>query len=160
MSPTANGLCHSKDCRVTVDPHCWPAAQEQGRGIAGPSLLPQGRREADCMGHAPFSRGLHSKRLILSRKGEVHDLFGMGMGNFWNPESGFPCASRGREIVWGPRRGFQVPGLRAGFGLGHSNRTLHSGLSDFMPEGGKQSTAWPRETPLTTVKGARQSGSN
>lgn len=102
MSPTANGLCHSKDCRVTVDPHCWPAAQEQGRGIAGPSLLPQGRREADCMGHAPFSRGLHSKRLILSRKGEVHDLFGTGMGNFWNPESGFPCASRGRDCL-GPQ---------------------------------------------------------
>lgn len=60
----------------------------------------------------------------------------------------------------GPRRGFQVPGLRAGFGLGLRNRTLHSGLSDFMPEGGKQSTAWPRETPLTTLKGARQSGSN
>lgn len=51
------------------------------------------RRKVDCMGHASFSRGLHSKRLILPLKGEVHDWFGLGMGNFWNPESGFPCAS-------------------------------------------------------------------
>lgn len=82
------------------------------------------------MGHAPFSRGLHSKRLILPLKGEIHDLFGLGMGNFWNPESGFPCAGQGREIVWGtrPQKGLPgMPGLRAGFGLGHSSRTLHSG---------------------------------
>lgn len=57
-------------------------------------------------------------------------MFGLGMGNFWNPESGFPCAGQGREIVWGtrPRKGLSgVPGLRAGFGLGHSSRTPHSG---------------------------------
>lgn len=105
-----------------------------GQGIAGPFPLPQKgkgrRRKADCMGHAPFSRGLHSKRLILPLKGEIHDLFGLGMGNFWNPESGFPCAGQGREIVWGtrPQKGLPgVPGLRAGFGLGHSSRTPHSG---------------------------------
>lgn len=32
----------------------------------------------------------------------------------------------------GPRRGFQVPGLRAGFGLRHSNRTLYSGQSALL----------------------------
>lgn len=32
----------------------------------------------------------------------------------------------------GPRSGFQVPRLRAGFGLGHSNRTLHSGQSALL----------------------------
>lgn len=57
------------------------------------------------MGHTPFSRGLHSEKLILPLKGEIHDWFGLGMGNFWNPESGFPCAGQGREIQG---RGFKV----------------------------------------------------
>lgn len=81
------------------------------------------------MGHAPFARGLHSKRLILPLKGEIHDLFGLGMGNFWNPESGFPCAGQGRDCLGDQARKELpgVPGLRTGFGLGHSSRTLHYG---------------------------------
>lgn len=72
-------------------------------------------------GTRPISRGLNSKRLILPLKGEVHDLFVLGVGDFGNPESGFPCASQGQDCL-----GDQVPGLRAGFGLGHSNSTLAS----------------------------------
>lgn len=140
MPQISYGLCHfSKEpCRVTK----WPLTagqQHRGRagGLMGPSHCPKKgrRRKADCMGHAPFSRGLHSQRLILPLKGEIHDLFGLGMGNFWNPESGFPCAGQGREIVWGtrPQKGLPgVPGLRAGFGLGHGSRTLHSGQSALL----------------------------
>lgn len=99
-------LCHfSKEpCRVTK----WPlTAGQQHRnragGLLGTSHCPRKgrRRKADCMGHTPFSRRLHSEKLILPLKGEIHDLFGLGMGNFWNPESGFPCAGQGKEIVLG-----------------------------------------------------------
>lgn len=42
----------------------------------------------------------------------------------------FPVLAVNKRLLGGPgpRRGFQVPGLRAGFGLGlgHSNRTLVS----------------------------------
>lgn len=64
---------------------------------------------------------MHPKRLILPLKKEIHDWFGLGRGNFWNPESGFPCWLR--KIVLGdqvPERLPGVPGLR---------RTLHSGPS-------------------------------
>lgn len=88
-------------------------------------------------------------------------MFGLGMGNFWNPESGFPCAGQGREIVWGTRPQKRLPGvprLRAGFGLGHSSRPQQQDTAlwpvcTLMPEGGKYYTAWPRGL-LMTVKGA------
>lgn len=77
----------------------------------------------------PFQR-LVTLKADSTLKGEIHDLFGLGKGDFWNPESGFPCAGRGREIIWGTRlwkRDPGVPGLRAGFGLGHGIlASLHS----------------------------------
>lgn len=43
----------------------------------------------------------------------------------------FPVLAEEERLFGGPSptRGFHVPGLRAGFGRGHSNRTLHSGQS-------------------------------
>lgn len=132
-------LCHfSKErCRVTK----WPLTagrQHRGRagGLLGPSHCPRKgrRRKADCMGHAPFSRGSHSKRLILPLKGEIHDLFGLGMGNFGTLSLDFPVLVKEERLCGGPgpRRGFQVcPGSGKALALataaGHCTlASLHS----------------------------------
>ena len=61
----------------------------------------------------------------------------------------------------GSRRGFQVPGLRAGFGLGHNNRTLHTGQSALScPKVGSTTRpGWGRQTH-DSEGSPRQSGSN
>lgn len=73
-------------------------------------------------GTCPVSRGLNSKRLILPPKGDVHDLFVWEWGVFGTLSLDCPVLAKDKRDCLGD----QVPGLRVGFGLGHSNSTLAS----------------------------------